>query len=128
MTIILFQCTTKQLPGFAENIEKLKSKGVDEVVCISVNDIFTLAAFAQHTETVGKITFLADGNATFARHAHLFEDLTSKGLGYRIKRCAMLVKDGEIQCIVIDPSGEKESSVNAILNTIELTEKNEVEA
>ena len=103
----------------------MKEKGVDEVVCIAVNDIFTLAAFAKHTETVGKITFLADGNATFARQAHLFEDLTGKGLGYRIKRCAVLVKDGEIQYIGIDPSGEKESSVNAILDKIQSKERKE---
>lgn len=100
-------------------MDKLKQKGVNEIVCISVNDIFTLAAFAKQTESVGKITFLADGNATFARQSHLFEDLTGKGLGYRMKRCAMLVKDGEIQYIGVDPSGEKESSVNAILEHLE---------
>lgn len=103
----------------------MKQKGVDEVVCIAVNDVFTLAAFAKQTESAGKITFLADGNATFARHAHLFEDLTAKGLGYRIKRCAMLVKDGEIQYIGVDPSGEKESSVNAILEKLESTSGSE---
>ena len=113
------------MPGFAQNVDLLKQKGVDEIVCIAVNDIFTLAAFAKHTDTLGKITFIADGNATFARQAHLFEDLTGKGLGYRIKRCAMLVKDGEIQYIGVDPSGEKESSVNAILDKIESTGKKE---
>jgi len=101
----------------------LKIKGVDEVVCISVNDVFTLAAFAKQTDTVNKIKFLADGNAEFARSAHLFEDLTGKGLGYRVKRSAMLVKNGEIQYIGVEPSGEKESSVNAILNYIETKEK-----
>lgn len=97
--------------------------GVHDVVCISVNDVFTLAAFAKHTGTVNKIKFLADGNAEFARSAHLFEDLTEKGLGYRVKRSAMLVKNGEIQYIGVEPSGEKESSVNAILNFIESNEK-----
>lgn len=115
----------KQLPGFAENVDNLKQKGIDEVVCIAVNDIFTLAAFAKHTNTVDKITYLSDGNAVFARQAHLFEDLTDKGLGYRIKRCAMLVNDGEIEYIGVDPSGEKESSVNAILDKIESAEKKE---
>lgn len=77
-----------------------------------------MAAFAKSTDTVKKITFLADGNAVFARQAHLFEDLTEKGLGYRIKRSAMLVKDGEIKYIGVEPSGEKESSVNAILEEL----------
>lgn len=95
---------------------------MDEVVCISVNDVFTLAAYAKHTNTVDKIKFFADGNAQFARSAHLFEDLTEKGLGYRVKRSAMLVKDGEIQYIGVDPSGEKESSVKAILDKLESRE------
>jgi glutaredoxin/glutathione-dependent peroxiredoxin len=107
------------LPGFAQNFDTLKEKGVDEIVCISVNDVFTLAAFAKHTNTVNKIKFLADGNAQFARSAHLFEDLTEKGLGYRVKRSAMLVKNGEIKYIGVEPSGERESSVNAILKELE---------
>lgn len=93
--------------------------GVDEVVCISVNDVFTLAAFAKRTDTVGKIKYMADGNAEFARKAFLFEDLTGKGLGYRVKISAMLVKDGVIQYIGVDPSGETGSSVNAILDKLE---------
>lgn len=96
----------------------MKEEGVDEIVCISVNDIFTLAAYAKQTDSVGKVTFLADGNATFARTARLFEDLTDKGLGYRVKRSAILVDNGEIKYIGIDPSGEKESSVNAILDAL----------
>lgn len=78
-----------------------------------------MAAFAKHTNCSDKIRFLADGNAVFARQAQLFEDLTDKALGYRIKRCAMLVKDGEVRYIGIDPSGEKESSVNAVLSKLE---------
>ena len=77
--------------------------------------MYTLAAFAKHTDTIQTITYLADGNAVFARQAHLFEDLTEKSLGYRIKRSAMVVTDGEIKYIGQDPSGEKESSVNAVL-------------
>lgn len=84
-----------------------------------MNDIYTLAAYAKHTETVGKITYFADGNAVFARSCFLFEDLTEKQLGYRIKRAAMVVKDGEIKYIGVDPSGEKESGVNAVLEFME---------
>jgi peroxiredoxin len=99
-------------------LEKLKEKGVEEVFVISVNDVFTLAAFAKQTDSVGKVCFLADGNATFARTARLFEDLTEKGLGDRVKRSAILVRDGEIKYIGVDPSGEKESSVDSILNAL----------
>ena len=82
-----------------------------------------MAAYAKHTNTVDKIKFFADGNAKFARTAQLFEDLTEKDLGYRVKRSAMLVKNGEIKYIGVDPSGEKESSVNAILDKLETKEK-----
>ena len=113
------------MPGFAQNVDNLKEKGVDEVVCISVNDIYTLAAYAKHTNTVEKIKYFADGNAQFARSAHLFEDLTEQGLGYRVKRSAMLVRNGEIKYIGVDPSGEKESSVNSILKELENAAKKE---
>lgn len=116
---ILCKCTSKQLPNFAQNIEKLKQKGIDEIVCISVNDIFTLAAFAKHTGTLENINFLADGNAEFARKVHLFEDLTDKDLGYRMKRSAMVVENGEIKYIGVDPSGEKESSADAVLDFLD---------
>ena len=107
------------MPGFVQNFDALKQKGVDEIVCISVNDVFTLAAFAKHTGSIGKITFLADGNAIFARQSLLFEDLTEKGLGYRIKRCAMIVKNGEVRYIGVDSSGEGESSVNAVISKLD---------
>ncbi len=85
---------------------------------MAVNDAYTLAAFAKDTNTFGKMTYLADGNATFTRKCGLLEDLTDQQLGYRIKRAAMVVKDGEIQYIGIDPSGEKESGVEAVLGRL----------
>lgn len=91
---------------------------MDDVICVAVNDAYTLAAFAKETNTFGKMTFLADGNASFTRKCGLLEDLTDQQLGYRIKRSAMIVTDGIIKYIGIDPSGEKESSVEAVLDRL----------
>ncbi len=89
---------------------------VDEIVCLAVNDAYTLAAFAKDTDTFGKIIFLADGNAVFTRKCGLMEDLTDKQLGYRIKRSAMIVNDGKIEYLGIDASGENESGANAVID------------
>lgn len=59
--------------------------------------------------------YLADGNAVFTRKCGLLEDLTFAQLGYRIKRSAMVVEDGVIKYLGIDPSGEKESSADAVI-------------
>lgn len=88
---------------------------VDEVVCLAVNDAYTLAAFAKETDTFGNMIYLADGNAVFTRKCGLLEDLTDQQLGYRIKRTAMVVKDGKIEYLGIDPSGEKESNSDAVI-------------
>lgn len=85
---------------------------------MAVNDAYTLAAFARETNTFGKMTYLADGNAAFTRKCGLLEDLTDQQLGYRIKRTAMIVTDGIIKYIGIDSSGEKESGVEAVLDQL----------
>ena len=90
------------MTSFKDKLEEIKKMGVDEIVCLAVNDAYTLAAFA-------------NGNAVFTRKCGLLEDLTEQQLGYRIMRSAMIVKNGEIKYLGIDPSGEKESNANAII-------------
>ncbi len=89
--------------------------GVDKIVCLAVNDAYTLAAFAKDNDTLGNMVYLADGNAVFTRKCGLVEDLTDQQLGYRIKRSAMVVNDGKIEYLGIDPSGEKESAADAVI-------------
>jgi len=98
-------CSAKHLPGFVENAAALKSKGIDEIVCTSVNDVFVMGAWAKDQNTAGTVTLVADGDAEFTKAAGLELDLTGKGLGLRNERFSMVVEDGVVKALNIDPAG-----------------------
>jgi glutaredoxin/glutathione-dependent peroxiredoxin len=100
-------CHKNHLPGFLENLEALKAKGVDEVICTAVNDIFVLAAWAKATGGEGKITFASDGSAVFAKAIGLDNDASAFNMGVRSKRYAMLVEDGVVKVLNIEPAPGK---------------------
>src|SRR5262245_884675 len=81
-------CHGNHLPGFLEQISAFKAKGIDEVVCTAVNDIFVLSAWAKATGAEDKITFLSDGSANFAKALGLEFDATARNLGIRSQRYA----------------------------------------
>ncbi len=95
-------CTNNHVPGFLEHLDAIKAKGVAEVACISVNDPFVMKAWAVQTGALGKITFLADGSAFFAKAAGLELDLTERGLGLRSKRYSMIVDNGVVTSLNIE--------------------------
>jgi glutaredoxin/glutathione-dependent peroxiredoxin len=97
-------CHKNHLPGFLANEAAFKAKGVDEIVMTSVNDPFVLTAWSKATGSDGHIAFLADGGATFARAIGLDIDLTERGLGIRSKRYSMLVKNGVVTELNIEPN------------------------
>jgi len=103
-------CSAKHLPGFMENVEALKAKGIDEIVCTSVNDVFVMGAWAKDQGAAGKVTLVADGDAAFAKAAGLELDLTGKGLGLRNERFSMVVEDGVVKTLNIDPAGSFETT------------------
>ena len=109
-------CHGNHLPGFLENLAGFKAKGIDEVVCTAVNDIFVLAAWAK-ASGAEDITFLSDGSGNFARAIGLEFDGTARNLGVRSQRYAMLVQDGIVQRMnVEDAPGKAEiSSAKALL-------------
>jgi glutaredoxin/glutathione-dependent peroxiredoxin len=113
-------CHANHLPGFLDNIEAFKAKGVDEVVCTAVNDIFVLSAWAKATGADGKIIFLSDGSGNFAKAIGLEFDASARNLGIRSQRYAMLVEDGVVkQLNVEDAPGKAEvSSATALLAQI----------
>jgi len=112
-------CHGNHLPGFVENVAGFKAKGIDEVVCTAVNDIFVLAAWAK-ASGAEDITFLSDGSGNFARALGLEFDGTARNLGVRSQRYAMLVQDGIVQRLnVEDAPGKAEiSSATALLDAI----------
>jgi peroxiredoxin len=100
-------CHNNHLPGFLDNLEALKAKGVDEVICTAVNDIFVLTAWAKATGADGKINFISDGSAVFAKAIGLDNDSSAANMGIRSKRYAMLVEDGVVKALNVEPAPGK---------------------
>ena len=97
-------CSAKHLPGFVENAPRLADKGIDQIVCMSVNDAFVMDAWgkAQNAEA---LLMLSDGNADFTKALGLEMDASKAGLGLRCQRFAMVVEDGVIRHLAVEPKG-----------------------
>jgi peroxiredoxin len=100
-------CHKNHLPGFIANGEAFKAKGVDAIAMTSVNDHHVLAAWSKATGADGKVSFLADGNADFAKATGLEFDASGGGLGVRSRRYSMVVEDGVVTKINIEESPGK---------------------
>jgi peroxiredoxin len=100
-------CSNLHMPSFLNNIDAFKAKGVDTVAVTSVNDPFVMKAWAEKTGGDGKIDFLADGSAEFAKGVDMVLDATAGGLGIRSKRYSMLVEDGVVKQINVEETPGK---------------------
>tara|TARA_B100000579_G_C22711904_1_gene794995 strand:- start:201 stop:686 length:486 start_codon:yes stop_codon:yes gene_type:complete len=94
-------CTRNHLPGFIENIEKMKNKGIDEVICFATNDIFTMQAWEEMSGAIGKIIFLSDSKAEFSM-AIGTEYPDSFGTSIKTKRCSMLLDNSIVKKFFIE--------------------------
>ena len=103
-------CSAKHLPGFLEQSDVLARKGVDEIVCTSVNDVFVMDAWGKSNEAGDKIRMLADGNGSFAKALGLEMDASGFGMGARSQRYSMLVKDGVVTQLNVESGGAFEVS------------------
>ncbi len=113
-------CHNNHLPGFLEQADAIKAKGIDEIVCTAVNDVFVLSAWARATGAEGKITFISDGNGDFAKALGLDLDGTPMNLGIRSKRYAMLVEDGVVKALNVEdaPGKAVKSSADALMPSL----------
>ena len=89
-------CSSSHLPGFIDNADAIKEKGVDEIAVVSVNDSAVMDAWAEASKGKSKITFLADGNGDFAKAIGMDVDLSVAGMGLRSKRYSMVIEDGVV--------------------------------
>ena len=103
-------CSAKHLPGFVQNADALKEKGIDSIVCLAVNDPFVMGAWGKDQNVGDKVTLVADGSAAFTKAAGLELDLTERGLGLRCQRFSMVVDDGVVKSVNIDPAGTFEAT------------------
>jgi peroxiredoxin len=112
-TVVLFAvpgaftptCSMKHLPGFVDKAAEIRGKGVDEIICLSVNDAFVMGAWGKEHGAGGKVRMVADGNGDFTRAVGLEMDASGFGMGSRSKRYAMLVKDGKVTELLVEPAG-----------------------
>ena len=103
-------CSAKHLPGFVQNRDQLKAKGVDTVACLSVNDAFVMEAWGKHQNVGDKVMMLADGNGEFTRAVGLTMDGTGYGMGERSQRYAMVVDNGVVKALNVEAPGKYEVS------------------
>src|SRR5512143_3536460 len=112
-------CSMKHLPGFVEHASAIRSKGVDEIVCVSVNDAFVMGAWGKANAAGGKVRMLADGNGDFTKAVGLELDASGFGMGHRSQRYAMIVKDGKVEQLFVEPGpGLTISSAEAVLSKL----------
>lgn len=112
-------CSNNHLPGYLENRDAILAKGVDTIAVVAVNDHHVMGAWACHTGGEGKILFLADGNGDFAKATGLDGDLSGAGMGLRNKRFSMIVDDGKVSALNIEPRpGIDVSSAAKILDQL----------
>lgn len=112
-------CSNNHLPGYLENRDAILAKGVDQIAVVAVNDHHVMGAWARHTGGEGKILFLADGNGDFAKATGLDGDLSGSGMGLRNKRFSMIVDDGKVSVLNVEPKpGIDLSSAAKILDQL----------
>ncbi len=112
-------CSAKHLPGYINNYEALKAKGVDLIACLSVNDAFVMSAWGKDQKAEGKVTMLADGNADLTKALGLELDGSGFGMGTRSRRYAAIIENGVVKKLNIEQGGAFEvSSAESVLQDL----------
>ena len=111
-------CSAAHVPGFVVNADKILAKGVDAIVCLSVNDAFVMSAWGQ-SQNAEALVMAADGNGEFTQAMGLTLDGSGFGLGHRSSRYALIAEDGKITTLNAEQGGAFEvSSAEKILEAL----------
>jgi peroxiredoxin len=109
-------CSDHHLPGFVMRTEELEAKGVDKVVCLSVNDPFVMDAWGRDQKVGTSVVMLSDGNGEFTAAMGLPMDGSGVGLGSRSQRYAAVIDDGVVTWLGVEPGpGLAASSAEEVL-------------
>ncbi|MDA7601133.1 peroxiredoxin [Gammaproteobacteria bacterium] len=112
-------CSVQHLPGYVDNAQSLKDKGVDTVACVSVNDPFVMGAWGKDREVGEDLMMLSDGNGDFTAAIGLEMDGSGFGLGTRSQRYAMIIDDGVVSTLNVESGpGLDVSSAETILSEL----------
>lgn len=112
-------CSGQHLPGYIAKADSIAAKGIDEILCLSVNDAFVMDAWGKALGAAGKVGLVADGNALFTKAMGLELDATPMQMGVRSQRYAMLVEDGVIKDLQVEEGRSFEvSSAEHMLDRI----------
>jgi len=111
-------CSAKHLPGFVNHADEILTKGVDDIVCVSVNDVFVMNAWGK-SANADKLHMLADGNGEFAKALGLELDARGFGMGQRSQRFALIADDGVVTDLFVEAPGEfRVSSAEHVLASL----------
>jgi len=112
-------CSNNHLPGYLENFDAIKARGVDTIAVVATNDHHVMGAWARFTGGEGKLLYLADGNASFLKAVGLDNDLSASAMGTRSRRFSMIVDNGVVKSINVEiKPGVDESSAATILGQL----------
>ncbi|MCG8588306.1 MAG: peroxiredoxin [Proteobacteria bacterium] len=95
-------CSAQHLPGYVQNAEAIKAKGVDAIVCLAVNDAFVMGAWGKDQDSGDKVIMAADGSAAFTQALGLDFDASKFGMGVRAQRFAAVVNDGVVELLNVE--------------------------
>ena len=112
-------CDAKHLPGFVQLADQIRSKGVDSIACMAVNDVFVMNAWGKASSVGDKVMMLADGNGDYAKSLGLELDASKFGMGTRGKRFALVVDNGMVKSADVEEPGQfKVSAAEHILGKL----------
>jgi peroxiredoxin len=112
-------CSAKHLPGYVAHSDEFSSRGIDQIICLSVNDANVMEAWGNQHGAEGKVLMVADGNAEFTLAVGLEVDLKVAGMGLRSQRYAMIVNDGIVELLNLEaPREYKVSDADTLLASL----------
>ena len=113
-------CSDQHLPGYLSHLEDFQAKGIDKIVCLTVNDPFVVRAWVKSKDWQDKLVILPDGNATLTRELGLDFDASGLGLGVRSKRCSILVEDMIVKKLLMEdnPAAYDKTKAEILLSAL----------
>jgi peroxiredoxin len=99
-------CSARHLPGYTEKAAEFRSKGVDTIACVAVNDVFVMNAWGKDQKVGEDVVMLSDGNGDFAKAIGLEMNASGFGMGSRSQRYSMIVEDGVVKQLNVEKPGE----------------------